>query len=80
MAEYSAALSWVVILGCLFVCGLIIMMITPLTDAFFVIGANAGADPQTLEVIHNSFTIYLPVVVIFGIITYGYRKSRNRIA
>jgi hypothetical protein len=80
MSEYSAAISWVVILGVLFVVGLIYMMITPLVDAFLVIGNSAGADAITMGVLESAWKVYTPVVILFGIIVYGWRKSRNRIA
>jgi len=77
--EYGAAVTWVVILFILFVTGILYMMMTPLIDTFLQIGADSGADSQTMQVLHDAIKIYFPIIVIFSIIVYGWRKSRNRI-
>lgn len=53
-------------------------MLTPLIDAFLALGTNSGGDPQTMAVLHDAIKIYFPVVVLFTIIVYGWRKSQNR--
>ena len=78
MANYGPAVTWVIILFILFVTGIIYMMLTPLIDAFLTLGTNSGADPQTMGVIRDAIKIYFPVVVIFTIIVYGWRKSQYR--
>jgi hypothetical protein len=78
MAQYGPAVTWVIILFILFVTGIIYMMLTPLIDAFLALGTNSGGDPQTMAVLHDAIKIYFPVVVLFTIIVYGWRKSQNR--
>lgn len=78
MAQYGPAVTWVVILFILFVTGIIYMMLTPLIDAFILLGNSSGADPYTMQVISDSIKIYFPVVVVFTIVVYGWRKSQSR--
>jgi hypothetical protein len=78
MAQYGPAVTWVVILFILFVTGIIYMMLTPLIDAFLLLGNNSGADPYTMAVLHDAIKIYFPVVVVFAIVVYGWRKSQNK--
>lgn len=78
MAQYGPAVTWVIILFILFTTGIIYMMLTPLIDSFINLGMNSGADPQTMNVLRDAIKIYFPVVVIFSIVVYGWRKSQNR--
>jgi hypothetical protein len=78
MANYGPAVTWVIILFILFVTGIIYMMLTPLIDAFLALGVNSGGDSQTMAVLRDAIKIYFPVVVLFTIIVYGWRKSQNR--
>lgn len=77
--EYGAAVTWIVILFILFVTGVLYMMLTPLVDVFLQIGTDSGADSQTMLVLRDAIKIYFPIVVIFSVIVYGWRKSRNRL-
>jgi hypothetical protein len=79
MAEYGAAVTWVVIMFIIFVTGLIYMMLTPLIDTFSEIGVNSNADPLVMMFIHDAITIWCPITIIFSLIVYGWRKSRNRV-
>jgi cytochrome bd-type quinol oxidase subunit 2 len=77
--EYGAAVTWIIIVFIIFVTGILYMMLTPLIDTFLQIGADSGADTQTMQVIRDALKIYFPIVVIFSLVVYGWRKSRNRI-
>lgn len=79
MAQYGAAVTWLIIMFILFVTGLIYMMLTPLIETFYAIGGGANADPLTLGVIHDAITVWLPIVIVMSLIMYGWRKSKNRI-
>jgi len=79
MAQYGSAVTWIVILFILFTTGILYMMLTPMIDTFIALGTNSGADTQTMQVLSDAIKIYFPIVTIFSIIVYGWRKSRNRI-
>jgi hypothetical protein len=63
----------------IFVTGLIYMMLMPLVDTFNFIGINSSADPLVLTFIYDAITIWCPITIIFSLIVYGWRKSRNRV-
>jgi hypothetical protein len=79
MAQYGTAVTWVVIMFTIFITGLIYMMLTPLIETFVQIGMDSGADPLVVNVINDAITIWMPMVIVFSLIAYGWRKSRNRI-
>lgn len=79
MAQYGAAVTWLIILFIIFVTGLIYMMMDPLVNMFIAIGTNSGADPMTLGIIVTAYTRWCPIVIIVSLILYGWRKSKNRI-
>jgi len=81
MAQYGAAVTWLVILFVILVTGIIYMMLMPLIDMFYFIGMNAGpgADNTTIQVIYDAIIIWLPIVIILSLVMYGWRKSKNRI-
>lgn len=77
--EYGAAVTWLIILFILLVTGILYMVLTPLIDIFLEMGANSGADAQTMQIIHDAIKVWMPIVIIMSMIVYGWRKSRNRI-
>jgi len=79
MAQYGAAVTWLVIMFILFITGLLYMMLMPLIETFSEIGTNSAADPMVMMFIHDAITIWLPITIVFSLIVYGWRKSRNRI-
>ena len=82
MADYGAAVSFLIILFVIGVTGILVMCLTPLIDTFLALGtANIGngVDAVTLSIIEKSIKIYFPICVILSMILFGYRKSKNRI-
>ena len=81
MAQYGAAVTWLIILFVILVTGVIYMMLTPLIEMFVTIGLNAGpgADNTTIQVIETAIKVWLPIVIILSLVMYGWRKSKNRI-
>jgi hypothetical protein len=77
MAEYGAAVTWVVIMFCIFVTGLLYMMLTPMIDMFIQIGATNGADPVVMQVIKDAIKTWCPIVIVLSLVVYGWRKSRS---
>lgn len=79
MAQYGAAVTWLIIMFIIFVTGLIYMMMMPLIDTFGQIGVNSSADPMVMTFIIDAIKVWCPITIIFSLIVYGWRKSRNRI-
>ena len=79
MSSYGAAITWVVIMFIIFVTGLLYMMLTPLVDVFLQIGVNNGSDALMITVFQDTWDHWLPITIIFSLIVYGWRKSRNRV-
>lgn len=79
MAQYGAAITWLVIIFIIGVTGILYMMMTPLIQMFNAIGQNSGVDALTLSTIMTAITTWFPIVVIISLIMYGWRKSKNRI-
>jgi len=79
MSEYGAAITWFVILSTIFVTGLLFMMEMPVVDVFMEIGVNSGADQVVTGIIYTAITVWLPLTIVFSLIVFGWRKSRNRI-
>ena len=76
MAQYGAAITWLVILFIIGVTGILYMMMTPLIEMFYAIGQNSGVDTLTLNTIHTAIVIWMPITTILALIMYGWRKSR----
>ena len=81
MTEYGSAITFAVILFIILVTGILYMCLTPLIDAFLLIGSQNGTDPQSLQVIKDALKTWTPIVITMSMIMYGWRKSgQNRIA
>lgn len=79
MAEFGSTLTFIIIMFVFLVTGVLMMIFDMPITLFLALGNGSGADPGTMTVIRDAIRTWFPISVMFCMIVYAWRKSRNRI-